>query len=379
MIKPLLKAIFPRAFLKQCFVLYNRVRRSTIDKLLFREVGIDKARFALYDNKYPFQINQVSVEDLKGTPAYNYMKDWLTWSQEEFLLEFNKPCWIEPEYGWAMMPPNYLIYESIAFSRTDHQRKPDLVKFWRRKHTRSFSKIVSLRDSGEENYFHFYNDVLSKIFFLKEQGVQIEQLPVVVSAKLWDKPYFKFILSQSEYLNKLNWVVQDSDYIYCESAIFCKPLTHRSDLWKEVTATLITRLPKLVTRKVFLTRQKARLRFIENGVDIEAISRSRGYEIVDTDVLTPAQQIELFSTISHLVGIHGAGLTNMAFCPPGCRVLELFPPPDLGYLPYHYILLAKIKRFSYRALIGSPPDMRFSGGFKIDADKFTEALKELDS
>jgi hypothetical protein len=121
------------------------------------------------------------------------------------------------------------------------------------------------------------------------------------------------------------------------------------------------------------------LRFIENSDEIEMICRDEGYDIVDADTLSPKQQAELFSSVSHLAGIHGAGLTNMMFCPVGCHVLELFPPPDLGYLPYHYILLAKIRGFRYRALIGTPPDERFSGGFRIDPGAFAGALKDIHS
>jgi len=379
MIKRLLKRIFPTAFLKRCFLLYNRIRISTVDRLLFREVRIKKEQFTLYRTEYPFQVNHVSVQELQGTPAYSYMKEWITWSQEEYLLEFNKPCWIEPEYGWAILPPNHLVYESIAFSRTTHQRKPDLLKFWRRQRTRPFPKVVSLRDTGEENYFHFFNDILSKIFFLRESKVAVDELPLIISGKLWDKPYFQYYFSRSPFLQSLHWIVQRDQYIHCDSVIFCKPLTHRRGLWEELVASVQIDVSAKGSRKIFLTRQKTRLRFIENSDEIETACREHGYEIVDADTLSPDQQVRLFSSVSHLVGIHGAGLTNMIFCPPGCRVLELFPPPDLGYLPYHYILLAKIRRFRYRALIGGIPAVRFSGGFRLDPVEFTQSLMDMDS
>jgi len=379
MIKRLLKKIFPSAFLKQCFLLYNRIRISTIDRLLFREVRVERNQFTLYRTDYPFQVNHASVHELQDTPAYDYMKNWLNWSQEEFLLEFIRPCWIEPEFGWAIISPNRLVYESIAFSRTAHQPKPRLLKFWRRRHTKSFARVISLRDSGEENYFHFFNDVLAKLFFLCHHQIAIGQIPVVISKKLWDKSYFQYYHSQSQLLQSIQWIVQHDEYIHCESAIFCKPLTHRRDLWSEITSAFNFPSSKTTSRKIFLTRHKTRLRFIENGDEIEVICRNHGYAIVDADTLSPQQQVEVFSSVSHLVGIHGAGLTNMIFCPPGCRVLELFPPPDLGYLPYHYILLAKIRDFRYHALIGEASAVRFSGGFRLDPVEFTQALMNLDS
>lgn len=377
-LKAILKKILPVPLLKKAFLVYNTLRVRTIDRIIFPEYPIAESQFRIYRNGFPFVDEKVSLEDLPAGEVKNYMKDWYGWTQEEFLLEFNQRCCIEPDYGWAIVPRSKLVYYSLGVSRTLFQPKPRIIAFLKRKKMLSVPKAISLRDTGEENYFHCFNDVLSKIFFLRQHGVAVDHVPLIISKKLWSKPYFQYYFSCSSFLQSLTWLVQDDEYIECESVIFCKPLTHRSDLWREIVAPLSVGAPKSAVRKIFLTRHKSRLRFIENSGEIEILCRNKGYEIVDTDVLSLAQQVELFSTVSHLVGIHGAGLTNMAFCPPGCRVLELFPPPDLGYLPYHYILLAKIKRFNYRALIGTLPDTRFSGGFRIDPTAFGDALRELD-
>jgi hypothetical protein len=379
LLKSILKKLLPAPLLKQAFLVYNTIRIRTIDRLLFPEYKVPEDKFLLYRRGYPFKEEHIKIDDLPDGEVKNYMEDWYKWTQEEFILEFNQPCIIEPDHGWAIVPRNKLLYYSLGVSRTLFQPKPRFIAFLMRKKVQSVPLAISLRDTGEENYFHCFNDVLSKIFFLKQHGIPVEKIPLVVSRKLWSKPYFQYYFKCSGWFQSLKWLIQDDQYIQCKTAIFCKPLTHRSDLWKEIVTPLMPQPSGAATRKVFLTRNKARLRFIENSNEIEDICRALQYEIVDTDKLTPSQQIELFATTSHLVGIHGAGLTNMAFCPPGCRVLELFPPPDLGYLPYHYILLAKIKAFSYCALIGSSPEARFSGGFRIDPAKFEEALRWMNS
>ena len=67
----------------------------------------------------------------------------------------------------------------------------------------------------------------------------------------------------------------------------------------------------------------------------------------------------------------------MVYRNANCRILEIFPPPDLGYLPYHYILLAGMKQFAYRAIIGKPGRASFSGGFYLDTESFEKELKEF--
>ena len=51
--------------------------------------------------------------------------------------------------------------------------------------------------------------------------------------------------------------------------------------------------------------------------------RQRGWTAVDPETLPLAQQIQLFSSARAVCGVHGAGLTNMVWCPPGCRIIEL--------------------------------------------------------
>jgi len=376
-LKAILKKFLPAPLLKKAFLIYNTVRIRTVDRLLFPEYHVPESKFLLYRKGYPFKEENITLDDLPAGEVKRYMEDWYTWSQEEFILEFNQSCWIEPDCGWAIVSPHRLLYYSLGVSRTLFQPKPGLLAFWKRRKTISLAKAISLRDTGEENYFHWYNDVLAKLFLLRQHHIAIDRIPVIVSRKLWDKPYFRYYYERSPLLQSLQWIVQDDEYIRCESAIFCKPLTHRRDLWSEITTVFDFASTRPPLRKIFLTRHKTRLRFIENSDEIETICQHLGYDVVDADTLSPQQQLELFSSVTHLVGIHGAGLTNMIFCSAGCRVLELFPPPDLGYLPYHYILLAKIKGFRYRALIGRPPGERFSGGFRVDPGEFTWALKDI--
>ena len=373
-IKNILKKILPSPFLKEAFLVYNKLKISTVDKVLFPEYEIKAYEFLVYRTGYPFREAEINIQDLPEDEVKAYMQTWNDWTQEEFFLLFNKTCWIEPEYGWGIVKPNKLVYYSLGVSRTWFQKKPNLFKFLMKKDVLHVTQAISLRDSGEENYFHFYNDVLSKLFFLQQHNIAINTIPVIVSKKLWDKEYFQFYFKNSALLQSIKWVVQDKQYIRTESIIFAKPLTHRKDLWSAIFSPFVSLIPHPGNRKIFLTRSKSRLRFIENSKEIEAICRKLDFTILDTDNLSLEQQVEVFSGTGFLVGIHGAGLTNMAFRLGACRVLELFPPPDLGYLPYHYIMLAKMLHFQYGAIIGEPGRIKYSGGFYLLPDKFEKVL-----
>ena len=76
-------------------------------------------------------------------------------------------------------------------------------------------------------------------------------------------------------------------------------------------------------RRVFLSRADASRRRLKNEANLDAVLRNHGFETVVANDLTWFEQLALFHNVSHLVSIHGAGLTNMLMMPAGSRVLEI--------------------------------------------------------
>jgi hypothetical protein len=373
MIKSILKTIFPAVLLKSGFGIYNRIRILTVDKLLFPEFKIARNEFLFYREGFPFLENKIDSSDISDPEARNYMNQWNAWSQEEFILVLKRTCWIEPAFGWAIVPPSKLIYYSLGISRTWGQKKPNLKGLFVKKNRLILKRAISLRDSGEENYFHFYNDVLAKIFLLQEHNVEVLNVPVIVARKLWDAPFFQYYLQHSSFFASLQWIIQDKQFIKCEEVVFCKPLTHRKDLLRLVFAPIIR--VGGGTRRIFVTRGKSRMRFIENADEIESICRTLNFEVIDTDLLPVHDQLDCFSNASWIIGIHGAALTNLFVREGCCHVLEIFPPPEDGYLPFHYIMLAKILGFRYECIIGQKGKRKYSGGFYLSPQLFKKCLQ----
>ncbi len=375
-LKKLIKNIIPSLLLKRVYLILNTFKIKTIDKVFFPELKIGRNGFLLYQELYPFSENNIQIDDLKNNEVYSYMSQWYNWTQEEFILEGSN-CLIEPDIGWALESKRKLNYYSLGISRTLFLPKPSLIKLSSPKTVIKIDKVISLRDTGEENYFHFYNDVLAKLFFLQRHDIDISSFTILVSEKLWKKSYFQFFYNESPFLKSLNWYVQKHEYIRAEKALFCKPLTHRKDLFDDLLSEI--KLPEATgERKIYLKRSRARARYIENDEEIEKVLQMVGFEIVDTDSLSPKEQILLFGQSRYLVAIHGAGITNVIFRQKASlSILELFPPPLDGYLPFHYIMISKMYGFKYQALIGKRAKTKFSSGFYIDPAILKCEVEEL--
>ena len=78
------------------------------------------------------------------------------------------------------------------------------------------------------------------------------------------------------------------------------------------------------TGRVYLTRRGEDAARVANETRLLDVLRRVGFAIVDPRELTFMEQVALFANTRALVSIHGAGMTNCIFMPPGGRVLELY-------------------------------------------------------
>ena len=357
----------------------NKLRIKTIDKWRFPEQPFQQHDFIIRRDEHPFRIYSVETGHLDPRLRQQFEQDNRNWTQDEYLLLYEKPCIIEPHYGWALSPENKLIYPSLGFSRVPYLPKPDSrVKDLRDAPLEEYPELVSLRDTGEENYYHFYNDVLAKLFFLEEKLGLSPNVPLLVNKRLYDRPYFQYFLAHP-YLRDRQWVVQDEQYIRSHRTYFCKPLTHTPQYYRRILE-MVRPEDRVGTgprdRRLFITRSPERLRFIENNAEIANICLKMGFEVLDFDELTLSEQIQAVGQARYVVGIHGAGLANVLFRgghPLG--LLEIYPPAT--YFPFHYIMLANQFGYQYDGLIGLPGSQPFSGGFRVDPAELRQRLAGL--
>ena len=82
--------------------------------------------------------------------------------------------------------------------------------------------------------------------------------------------------------------------------------------------------------------------------------------------MAPAEQVRWFAEAECVVGVHGAGLTNLAFAPPGVGVLELFAPDYVNEC--FWALATTVDGLRYRYLVGdgTPSPARRNRGVASD-------------
>ena len=100
-------------------------------------------------------------------------------------------------------------------------------------------------------------------------------------------------------------------------------------------------------RRVYISRAKAERRQLVNEDELWPLLEAAGFAHVFMEDLSFEAQVRLMRETAVVVAPHGAGLTNMMFCPPGTHVVEIadlsFPNPNFyavaAAMGHHYWIL----------------------------------------
>jgi capsular polysaccharide biosynthesis protein len=113
--------------------------------------------------------------------------------------------------------------------------------------------------------------------------------------------------------------------------------------------------PARGSRRIYVTRAGAARRRVTNEAALLELARGRGYEPVALETLSLAEAAALMSQAEAVLAPHGAGLANIVFCPPGCRVVEFF---SLHISPEYWLLAARMG-LDYSIVECAAPDGRY--------------------
>lgn len=99
--------------------------------------------------------------------------------------------------------------------------------------------------------------------------------------------------------------------------------------------------------RLYVSRGKSRRRLAGEEL-LEERLKEIGFTILHSEELSFAEQIRVFHEAETVVGTHGAGLTNVVWSQPGCRVIEIFPS---NYILDCYAWLSFSRGLDYRHVV----------------------------
>ena len=235
------------------------------------------------------------------------------------------------------------------------EKNPVLSKGTPQSMTRFRKSVLSLLTGGAGNcnYYHWLYDVLPRIQLCK-YFMEIDQIDYLLVPDL----YCRFQTETLSLLSLKSTLISSAkvQHLCAEQLIvtdhpnpdFTNPPLWINNWLREIFLPKANSNSKF-NKRVYIERgdsMNGRRLLNEDQVfaflDQEGFSR---YRLSDFSVL---EQICLFHQADIIVGVHGAGFTNLTFAQPAAKVIELF---SKDYTPKVYEQIAKHNQLAYTSLV----------------------------
>lgn len=289
-----------------------------------------------------------------------------------------KDCYVYKQIGLVLSSRNLLFKEF-----THNFGISSLSKFIFKKPFFTFSANVKYADGigamlispQSHNYYHWLFDVLPRIKLYESVSGHINHY--CVSASVPHK--FLDILPQFGIPKNKLLFINDTQKVHFNS-LYAGSLPGsegRSPRWAVdyVRSVLLKDEPATAAKKIYFKRGKTTNRQIINEEQIITLLQSQGFDIIDPNDLSIAEQIHVVQNANVIVGAHGAALANLMFAMPGTAVIELF---SADYFRTDcYFTLAGMLSLNYHYLEGIKPAGAAWGDININEKLLALKLQQL--
>ena len=210
-----------------------------------------------------------------------------------------------------------------------------------------------LASTGGDSYFHWMTDVLPRIRLAERAGYKV---------KLFDH----YIVNQIKYdyqketldylripLSKIREITIKANGYLCQKAVLPSLPSYPGVVPLETIQYVRSIVPETPLRKggkIYIGRGKSKRRRIPEESRIIDWLKTQGFEIIDSGEMSVKDQAAAFAQSELIVAPHGGALTNLLFCRPGTKVVELlsskYPNPC-------YRNLCGVAKLPYVGIIGN--------------------------
>ena len=245
--------------------------------------------------------------------------------------------------------------------------------------------VLNLSQGGSgNNYFHFIFDIVPRIYISQKIIKQKIDLYYVSSPKKWQIKIFEILgISKKKLIDSSKFKHIFADRIICID----HPWYNKGYFQNEVK-----KIPKWIIlinreiflkgsknfkspKKIFLDRSTSKFNHCKvfNQYQLNKFIRKNNFGNYSPENLSHEKQISLFKNASIILGAHGAALTNIIFCKPNTKVIEIIPSDHPNKKCERISKILKLKYFKIRT---TPDNTNKNFPFRIHLNK--NHLKMID-
>jgi capsular polysaccharide biosynthesis protein len=188
--------------------------------------------------------------------------------------------------------------------------------------------VLICGDAWSTNHYHFLNHTLPGI----DSAITRHGKGGIVLAAHWMRPVHEKALRLLGHDGVATFQLEPGRQYEIADAEFCSYTTGTADFANSAhIQAMHNRMASKVPasdgagKKIYISRLADKHRRAEGEAELVEALRRRRFAIVTPADHTLAQQIDIFRAADLVVGPHGAGLANIAFCRPNAAIYDVLP------------------------------------------------------
>ena len=286
---------------------------------------------------------------------------------------------------------NEVSYQQISGELKDAKENIVLNKGTPRIKKRIEGSVFSLIQgaSGNNNYFHWIFDILPKIKLFSEHYSlkEIDFFYVPNLQNFQKQTLSMFNIGEDKILNSnLHRHIQTSELIVVDH-----PWYHKGFILDQVEflpSWIVGWLSDFCLKyakkfdnneKIYIDRTESKFNHcqIQNDNEIYNFLREKGFSNYKVGKLSFFEQIYLFNNAKIIVGAHGAAFTNLAFCKPDTKIIEIRPSTQPNN---NYKRISQISNLNYRLIKTKELDenQKKYGDIYLPVNELEHCIKSFD-
>lgn len=216
-------------------------------------------------------------------------------------------------------------------------------------------KVALLSGLAGHVYYHWMFDIIPRIELIRRSEIKISEIDWFVVNSL-SKSY------QKETLDLLGIptakILESDRHSHIQATELIVPSFPGYLDWVPLGTIKFLRrtfLPKIslaktnLGKRIYISRAKAKNRQIVNELEVNELLQGEGFQAIFLEEMSVLEQVAVFANAEVIVAPHGSGLTNLAFCSPNTKVIELFSP---NYIRTDYWMISQQLQLQHYYVIG---------------------------
>jgi capsular polysaccharide biosynthesis protein len=231
---------------------------------------------------------------------------------------------------------------------------------------------------GSGNYYHWVIDNLPRLL-LARKFMDVSDLRIIVNSPLLR--YQRESLALLGFEEPQVMAANDVDALRFERTVLPSYLAATTVAHLIVPQLLHSAFPqrrRYSSKRVYFSRQDARYRRLTNEPDLTRLLERYGFVRYLPGELSFQEQIDLAYGAQAYVGVHGAAMANIAFCPAAAKIFEIYTP--LHLVSSMFMLSRTFKRehvfVPANAVTFGADGNPLLGDWEVDLDAMEAALKQ---